>query len=137
MKSAKVFALPSEREGFGIVALEANACGLPVVTADHPDNATRHLITAGENGFLTNVDATSLAETLSVAISGASSMDPCASAERRGYLRIWDEVAAAVLHAATGAVARQVGGSRSTSPVSGPTTPAPGKRRHLTFEGHR
>jgi glycosyltransferase involved in cell wall biosynthesis len=137
MKSAKVFALPSEREGFGIVALEANACGLPVVTADHPDNATRHLIMAGENGFLTNVDAASLAETLSVAINGASSMDPRASAERRGYLRDWDEVAAAVLHAATGAVASQVGGSRSTSPVSGPTTPAPGKRRHLTLEGHR
>ena len=102
MKSAKVFALPSEREGFGIVALEANACGLPVVTADHPDNATRHLIIDGENGFLTNVDAASLAEALSMALNLASSMDARASAQRTGYLRDWDEVAASVLHAATG-----------------------------------
>jgi glycosyltransferase involved in cell wall biosynthesis len=101
MKSAKVFALPSEREGFGIVALEANACGVPVVTADHPDNATRHLIVAGENGFLTNVDAASLAEALRIAINRASSMDPRASARSRGYLRDWNEVAAAVLHTAT------------------------------------
>jgi glycosyltransferase involved in cell wall biosynthesis len=102
MKSAKVFALPSEREGFGIVAIEANACGVPVVTADHPDNATRHLIVAGENGFLTNVDAASLAETLSIAINRASSMDPRASALSMGYLRDWNDVTIAVLHAATG-----------------------------------
>lgn len=102
MKASTVFALPSVREGFGIAALEANACGLPVVTVDHPDNATRHLITEGENGFLTNVDAASLAKTLSIAIEYASSMDPRASAQSRGCLRDWDEVAAAVFHTITG-----------------------------------
>ncbi len=45
MKSAKVCVLPSTREGFGIAALEALACGIPVITVDHPANAIRDLIT--------------------------------------------------------------------------------------------
>lgn len=49
MKSSKVFVLPSTREGFGLVVLEANACGLPVITIDHPDNAAKDLI-GKENG---------------------------------------------------------------------------------------
>ncbi|HRK61103.1 MAG TPA: glycosyltransferase [Candidatus Omnitrophota bacterium] len=32
-KSANIFVMPSEREGFGIVYLEALACGLPVIAA--------------------------------------------------------------------------------------------------------
>ena len=51
MKSSKVFVLPSTREGFGIVALEANACGLPVVTVNHERNAVCDFITEG-NGFI-------------------------------------------------------------------------------------
>jgi glycosyltransferase involved in cell wall biosynthesis len=52
MKSSKVFVLPSTREGFGIVAVEANACGLPVVTVDHRMNAACDFIANGENGFI-------------------------------------------------------------------------------------
>jgi len=50
MKSSRVFAFPSTREGFGIVVLEANGCGLPVITTDHRHNAARHLIQEGLNG---------------------------------------------------------------------------------------
>ncbi|MDD1664700.1 MAG: glycosyltransferase family 4 protein [Methanomicrobiales archaeon] len=44
MKSAGVFVSPSIREGFGMAALEAIACGTPVVTVDHPRNAVRELV---------------------------------------------------------------------------------------------
>ena len=67
LKSSKVFVLPSTREGFGITALEALACGLPVVTVDHPANAVRDLITEN-NGFLCSLSAQDLADKISLAL---------------------------------------------------------------------
>jgi glycosyltransferase involved in cell wall biosynthesis len=52
MKSSKVFVLPSSREGFGIVVVEANACGIPVLTVSQKDNAARDLIEEEKNGFI-------------------------------------------------------------------------------------
>ncbi len=52
MKSSKVFVLPSEREGFGLVIVEANACKLPVISIRHEMSATRELVNDGVNGFL-------------------------------------------------------------------------------------
>jgi glycosyltransferase involved in cell wall biosynthesis len=67
MKSSKIFVLPSTREGFGISALEALACGLPIVTIDHPANAIRDLID-GNNGFLCSLSAEDLANTILLAL---------------------------------------------------------------------
>ncbi|MFB2623801.1 glycosyltransferase family 4 protein [Methanothermobacter sp. KEPCO 2] len=47
MKSSRIFVLPSTREGLGIVVLEANAAGLPVVTIDTPTNAAKDLVKDG------------------------------------------------------------------------------------------
>lgn len=52
MKAAKVFCLPSVREGFSITSLEALSCGTPVITIDSPANAARHLVQDGQNGSI-------------------------------------------------------------------------------------
>lgn len=57
LKHSRVLIVPSSVEGFGIVVLEANACGLPVIASDGvPESVVRH----GENGLrysFSDVDA--------------------------------------------------------------------------------
>jgi glycosyltransferase involved in cell wall biosynthesis len=69
MKSSKVFVLPSTREGFGIAALEANACGLPVVTVKHRMNAVCDLVTK-ETGFVCAPSGEDLAGAIAAALEG-------------------------------------------------------------------
>jgi glycosyltransferase involved in cell wall biosynthesis len=52
LKRSRLMVSLSRREGFNIAALEANACGLPVVTLDHPHNATTDWIVDGHNGLV-------------------------------------------------------------------------------------
>jgi glycosyltransferase involved in cell wall biosynthesis len=52
VKACRVFAFPSEREGFGIAALEALACGLPVVTTSAPDNLSADLVERSGRGVV-------------------------------------------------------------------------------------
>lgn len=55
MKSAKIFVHPSTKEGgASISALEANACGLPVLAYQHPDGISEEYIIQGENGYWVN-----------------------------------------------------------------------------------
>lgn len=50
LQAADIFLFPSLREGLGMAALEAMACGVPVVGADN--RGTREYIRHGENGIL-------------------------------------------------------------------------------------
>lgn len=49
--SSSVFVLPSRFEGFGLVIIEAMACGVPVIAFDC-ENGPRAIIADGETGFL-------------------------------------------------------------------------------------
>ncbi len=48
--SALCLVLPSRREGYGLVLVEAAARGVPVVVVEGPDNATTELVEEGTNG---------------------------------------------------------------------------------------
>ena len=49
--------LPSRREGYGLVVVEAAARGTPSVVVAHEDNAAVELIVDGENGFIAASDS--------------------------------------------------------------------------------
>lgn len=93
MKSSKVFVLPSEREGFGLVVLEANACGLPVVTVSHLENAAQRLILEGENGFVTSLDAAGLAQAILRCLEPSEGLDPVRVVQERFAGNDWSAVA--------------------------------------------
>ena len=44
--------LPSSREGYGLVVVEASARGVPSVVVAGGDNAATELIAPGENGLV-------------------------------------------------------------------------------------
>jgi len=62
MKASRVLVHPSIREGFSHVVLEANACGIPVVTVNHPLNAAQDLIMEGQNGIICDLSSTDMAQ---------------------------------------------------------------------------
>ena len=62
--NSSILVQPSRTEGFGLVLVEAMACGLPVISFDC-ENGPRSIITEGENGFLIELyDVDSFAERL-------------------------------------------------------------------------
>ncbi len=81
MKASKLLVLPSSREGFGLVVLEANAAGIPVITVRQDNNAAQALIKPGVNGLIAEFDANDLAAKIVEAL------------ETRGQMRVWEGLA--------------------------------------------
>jgi glycosyltransferase involved in cell wall biosynthesis len=52
LRRALCLVLPSRREGFGLIVVEAASVGTPSVVVQDPDNAATELIDEGRNGFL-------------------------------------------------------------------------------------
>src|SRR5918992_2423846 len=65
LSRALCMVLPSRREGYGMVVVEAAAAGTPSVVVADPDNAAADLVSEGENGY---VAASASAEDLAAAI---------------------------------------------------------------------
>jgi glycosyltransferase involved in cell wall biosynthesis len=52
LRRASCMILPSRREGYGLIVVEAAACGTPSILVREPDNAAVELIEDGVNGVL-------------------------------------------------------------------------------------
>lgn len=90
LKKAWVCVLPSEREGSGIVALEAMASGVPVITVDSPHNATKEMI-GTMNGIVVPPTVDDIVWAVKDLLSDESrwcEMSRCASAFAKQY--DWD-----------------------------------------------
>jgi glycosyltransferase involved in cell wall biosynthesis len=65
LQRALCLVLPSRREGYGLVVVEAAAVGTPSIVARAPESAATELIEEGENGFVAeSVDPEALAEAI-------------------------------------------------------------------------
>ena len=89
MKSSRIFATPSTREGFGMAALEANACGLPVVTVKHRMNAVMDLVTK-ETGAVCEPTEQALAGAICQTLQKKGKMRGRCIEEARKY--DWEEI---------------------------------------------
>jgi glycosyltransferase involved in cell wall biosynthesis len=52
LQTALCMVLPSRREGYGLVVVEASAQATPSVVVEDPDNAATELVEEGVNGFI-------------------------------------------------------------------------------------
>ena len=96
MKASKMFVLPSVREGFSLVVVEANACGIPVVTTRHEHNAASDLIVEGQNGYLSELDIKDLAAQIRLVLKFQSGMSPGKTLEDQFKTYRWHHAAEAV-----------------------------------------
>jgi glycosyltransferase involved in cell wall biosynthesis len=63
LRRALCMVLPSRREGYGLVVIEAASLGVPSVVVAHPDNAAVELVEDGVNGVIApSADPRALAE---------------------------------------------------------------------------
>ena len=72
IKASKVLVLPSSREGFGMVVIEAFASGVPVVTVTEKYNAAQSLVDNGKTGFVVELEDRELADSLKKLIENES-----------------------------------------------------------------
>lgn len=86
-ETAAIYVLPSRSEGFGIVLIEAMACGLPCVAFDCPCGP-RDIIKHNEDGFLVeDGDVAMLAKALRMLMMEPNLRERFSTAARRNVMR--------------------------------------------------
>ncbi|RAP03755.1 glycosyltransferase family 4 protein [Methanosphaera stadtmanae] len=93
LKSSSILVLPSLREGFGIIAIEANACGVPVITVNAKMNAAKDLINE-DNGWIINDNVDSLAILINQLISDGISYNKRNLCRKSAKKYDWNSIAA-------------------------------------------
>ncbi|HWB89778.1 MAG TPA: glycosyltransferase family 4 protein [Acidimicrobiia bacterium] len=94
VRAAKVLALPSLREGYGMVALEAAALGVPVVTVEHRRNAASHVVEHGVTGLSVPADPGSFADAIRLLLEDEALRSRLGhEARKRARLSDWEAVA--------------------------------------------
>jgi glycosyltransferase involved in cell wall biosynthesis len=75
LASARCLVLPSAREGYGLVVVEASQAGTPSVVVRGEDNAATELVDAGENGWIAaSVEPGELARAILAAVDGGEAL---------------------------------------------------------------
>lgn len=95
MKATTVFVLPSVREGFPNTILEANACGVPSIVVDHPENGSTAVVEDGETGFVVEPEPDAIAARIVDLLEDDDLLARLsASARSYGEAHDWDNVVA-------------------------------------------
>jgi glycosyltransferase involved in cell wall biosynthesis len=99
LASALCLVLPSRREGYGLVVIEAAARGVPVVVVAGPDNAAVELVEEGRNGVVAeSADPSTLAAAILRVDKGGSELRDSAAewfrrnADRLSFDRSFEQV---------------------------------------------
>jgi glycosyltransferase involved in cell wall biosynthesis len=113
LASALCLVLPSRREGYGLVVVEAASTGTPSVVVEDPDNAATEFIQDGVNGYVASSAADrDLAEAILRVVEAAPGLRDSTLAWFEGNLKelsltgSLDEVARAYAEAGTASVRR-------------------------------
>lgn len=99
IKSSKMLVLPSSREGFGIVVMEAFACGIPVITVDEERNAASELVSE-ETGLIMELNKRKLSDAINILMDitddKREKMSICAIEKAGAY--DWDIIAEQLIY---------------------------------------
>lgn len=93
IKASKILVLPSSREGFGMVVIEAFACGVPVVTVRAKYNAAQGLVENGVDGLVAEPDSREIAKAVKKIIGKNSDYREISKAAfRKAEKYDWNEI---------------------------------------------